>query len=359
MANYMNPFGMMPNSQELGGPTSSLGMANAIGRENLSMPFIQMAQQQQGMQTQEQAMKLQEMQSPLAVQARQAALQKQQAQDQAATILAPEKLKMDLAQVTADLKSLPAMTEEKIEKAKSAAMEAKGKPAANLINQLGDLEGALEKAPEGSRPMLYQHIIKQWQEMNPGAQLPRSLQQYNPEALKTLRFMKLHSIEQEQKLAAQAQKDVAAQRRTETTAGATVRAAEIAAEATKERGAAAETPAKAIARLQRELRQDPTNQEAQAELQGLVANEWSKSKQNDAGLMILEMQAIQGDQAARQQYEAEYTRKYNRFLKERNITSGTPSVGRSDVERAGWPYEPDKYNYRVGPNGRLQRSPKG
>ena len=36
-----------------------------------------------------------------------------------------------------------------------------------------------------------------------------------------------------------------------------------------------------------------------------------------------------------------------------------PKVMASFVKRSGFPYEPDKYVYRVGPNGSLQRKPKG
>lgn len=41
-----------------------------------------------------------------------------------------------------------------------------------------------------------------------------------------------------------------------------------------------------------------------------------------------------------------------------NTQSGLTAIDKTKVEGAGWAYEPDKYEYRVGPNGQVQRKKK-
>lgn len=50
--------------------------------------------------------------------------------------------------------------------------------------------------------------------------------------------------------------------------------------------------------------------------------------------------------------------RFKKELKDRGYMKGDDNDEKSKVEAAGWKYEPGKYEYRIGPDGKVQRRPK-
>jgi hypothetical protein len=197
---YINPGSMMPNPQDFES-TNLLSVQNARQRMDMAQPFIQMAQQQQAMEMQKKQQENSEFMSPEAMRSRFSGFQKTTAENTAAAQVAPEKAKFDVAKARGDLENLPFMNEKAKQEAIQAGREAQGKPYAKLIEDMGNLHAALEKAPEAIRPMLYQEGVKRWQMEHPGAQLPQEFQQYNPQTLAQVRYAQLHTPKFEQDMA--------------------------------------------------------------------------------------------------------------------------------------------------------------
>lgn len=199
MADYNNPFALVPRPSDFDS-TSPMQVYNAQTQMNMAQPFIDMARQKQQMSVQQEQMKTNEFASPQAQQARMSGFERQGAENTAAAQLAPVKGQADIAAERSRLQQMPSMTAQRIAEAEEATIVAKGRPQERLIRDLGNIEGALQNAPQEIRPMLYEEEIRRWQQRNPGAQLPQEFRTYNPENMALIRYASIYTPQYEQKL---------------------------------------------------------------------------------------------------------------------------------------------------------------
>jgi hypothetical protein len=214
--NYMNPFSAIDPSQLGSGATvSQAAMAGA--KATAAQPFIDMAQQSQGIDLATALQKFKEMMDPASVEARMSEQQLKGATNKANMELLPHQTAAAKAKAISDLELQPYMTEQKREEAIQAAREAQGKPAAALFAMGSEMYEAIEKVPEPMRPIAYQQMLERWKAQNPGAPIPKGMETYTPKTMQGLgmmRYGQLNSVGHQQGMAKQEADNAAAYTRT-------------------------------------------------------------------------------------------------------------------------------------------------
>lgn len=297
---YLNPASMMPSPQTFD-TTSPLQAMQAQTQMNIATPFLQMAQQGQGLDLQKKAQEVSEFMSPEGQAARLATLGKTRAEAEAATKVAPERALADIADAKRKVATSASLTDKDIAEAKDAAMKAQGAPVAQFYKDMADFNSALENAPEQIRPILYQHGIQQWQAQNPGAKLPPQFATYDPKLMGSIAYAHLHSVEQQQKIAALEvpaiaelrKAEIERQSREKIAQGAQQTQLEIAREHTKALTSGAKMNTQQQLSLMRErLRQNPNDEEARLSAEGILGTMHDALRQQDQNQNFADMLAI-------------------------------------------------------------------
>lgn len=355
---YMNAGSMAQNQNQVPNNPFWSGMMGQRNQAN-AYPFMQGQFQNQQMDLQRKAMEQEEFASPAAREARQSGLEKTGAVNRADISNLPFKTDAEKQRYIEEIRSLPTLTDEKIAKAGEVIRNVKSQPHRELLANLGTLYDRMHQLPEDTvgpdgfitsspRGQTYLNEIARFRMLNPGLDIPEGLRTYDPKNtmsdLASIRHSQLNSPEQvgKEKLAhitggyaleKEGMGNRSDERRAEITAGASRYTADKGAE----KAAAAETPAKAVARLHREIRANPDNQEAKDELSGYLNESFGKFLKDHPQKGSLDILAMQGmDNPNKQKQFLEQMQEIRGdYFKEHGID--TP-----------------KYEYRVA-QGKLQR----
>ena len=381
MADYNNPTNMLPDPDQfkVGGRPNFMSGMIATQRQQQAQPFLDMARQQMQQQTQTGEQTLQEYLSPQGQATRQA--QRQQIIDEGDVYSRTKDSKV--AQENEKGRLAPFMTDTQIEQAKLGTVVARHQLHSEPIKYFSGVFEHLQKVPEDQRANVYNTLVKTSGYDTGG--LPDDLKSYQGSTMGHLaaaRYAQVHTPEQEQKLAqaavpAQAQRDVAHIQ----TAG---RLAEINRQI---QGGVYGDIGRQQGVLERALRSgvDPdTGQKMTDEAKSNTADSLRRIKSKNVMDFVskdTEMErlnkmigAMSGDpkkqQASNDAYEAAFQASVKRGLqmeglRPEDFSGGTPGgapksnkVDSAAATKAFGKYEPDKYDYRMGPNGQVQRAIK-
>lgn len=323
---YLNPFGMVQNQNAVPSNPFWSGMVGQRNQAN-AYPFMQNSFQSQGLDLQKQAMEVGEFTSPLAQESRRTGLEEGIATKRSNMEILPFKTEHERKRYLEEIRALPALTDEKIARAGEVVRNVKAAPQRELLANLGTLYDMMHKLPDDSGPdgsmknpqraQTYLREVARFRMQNPGIDIPPQLRTYDPDNtmadLAAIRFNQLNSPEQvgkerienirgDYKLRDSELDNASRERQVAGTNAATRYAADKAAE----RAAANETPAKAIARLKKEIRENPKDQEAQDELHGYLQTEFSKylkERPEKGALDIMYMQGMNDPKSQVQYFE--------------------------------------------------------
>lgn len=200
---YMNPFAMITNPglmNATGIPDPGNMAAFEASRQNTrAQPFINMAEQNMQMDTAKKSSEMADYFSPEAAQQRAMERQLKGLETQSKITKAPKELQRDLDKIDAEIKKLPHQTEADIAAANELTRIAQGTPLAGFIGGLGDHYTAMEKVPEGARPLMWKQIIDI--EKAQGRKVPPGLEEWNQDTqnfLASIKHAQLNSIKQQQ-----------------------------------------------------------------------------------------------------------------------------------------------------------------
>lgn len=312
---YISPFAMAQNQNPVQGNPFWSGMMGERNQQN-AYPFMANALQGQEMDLAKKGMENQEFASPLAQRSRATGLQHGIQTKQSEMETLPFKTAADKLRYQEEIRAMPSLTDEKIAKAGEVMRQIKSQPHKELISSLGSLYDLLHKLPEdkmgpdgfvqsSQRGQVYLRELARWQMTHPGVEIPEMLRRYDSHNtmgdLAAIRFNQLNSPEQvgKEKLAhiqggykleEERMGNASAERRADTAAGA----ARYGADASRDRGQNQETPARALARLKREIRTNPSNQEAKDELEGYLQDGFSKYLKDHPETGNLQIMSMQG-----------------------------------------------------------------
>lgn len=213
MNDYINPFAAMGGLDTIESPF--LRSQERGNREILARPFIDMARQQQIMDMTKKDAELGEWSSPEAVAARRSKIQENQMTSQHNMMRMPDATAA-INQENKDKVSLaPYLTEQHKQQAIEVARKAAGGPAQRFFDEIGSANQEIRKVGNNpaAREMLAQKFIQRWKDMNPGAQLPASMQKYDQLAWDMAENVSLYSKEHRQKLELEEGKQSSAEER--------------------------------------------------------------------------------------------------------------------------------------------------
>lgn len=336
---YANPFGLFQDQNPIPSNPFMSGFQSQTNQRT-AMPFINQARESSQLELMKKQMMTGEEMSPEAQGARMSAYPLQQAQNESkGRMIKPEEeaQRMRLAE---EIRAMPGMTDEKIAKAHLATQNAKAAPHRELLSELGQLYDVVKDAPEQARPFLYLSALNRWKQTHPGSDVPEQFRNYNEAMLPDLgaiRHSQLYTPEQVGK---------------ERITGMQTRSAEGIAGGHDQtsiqvegmRGASAravasihansqETPPKAEARLRKELRDNPNNEDAQRELTGYLEERFDKSFQRDNLGNMLQIQATSKPEAMQKYLVYREQQKARLFMNE-GVYGDIPPEGRDWVIRA-------------------------
>lgn len=350
---YVNPFTIQQNNAVPSNPFWS-GMVQGQ-TERQAQPFIGMAQQSQGLDLQKKQIETGEFADPRSVAARMTGQDLTTAQNQSKTSMVPVQEDAERRRIAEEIRALPDMTNEKIEKARLATMNAKGAPQRELFSELGSLYEPMSQAKgEQEKAFLYLGAINRWEQTHPGIKLPDNLRNYSPgieSDIAAIRHAQIYTTEQVGKERVGHITGQYGQQREETQQGGANYRAEIAARAhmygadkSAERVQGQETPPKAVARLRRELSQNPDQPEKMDEYRAHLEDQWQQQTQRDPGLTILRIRSLTAESPQeKQQAQKQYDQMRNQFFGEKGIYLDAPESGTVKAGKDG-----KKYRYKGG-----------
>jgi len=176
---YINPFSAMSGDTSIESPF--LRDQNRAERTSMAMPFLDMARQNQQMDIQKKQMEHSEFASPLAQQLRQQTMQTGLVKQQQTARQLPWDTDEAISNAKKTITSNPAITQKMIDEADSAAMKARGHPAAQLFNDVAAVQQEIKKLPSEAAQRIYaEKFIEQFKAKNPGATLPKFMETYDP-----------------------------------------------------------------------------------------------------------------------------------------------------------------------------------
>lgn len=370
---YINPFSGMGGDATIESPF--LRSMDRGTRHNLAAPFIEMAQQNQQMDMQKKQLEHSEFASPLAQQLRQQKMQTGLVEQQQRARALPWTTDAEISDAESKIRSNPAMTEQRIAEAEQLVIKARGTPAQKLFEEIGTLNAGLKQLPESARPMAAQKAIEQFQARYPGAQLPAIMREYNPLNWDMAEYVAIQTARHRQEMEKERFQQGEMTRREEIQSGDRRYAADKqydravdAAVARNSGTGKPENESQARARIRRTLADrnasPEAKEDAQAELKGYL--EAQILKEIDTRYLEISQTREYKDTDPRK-VTAKSIRKevYDRAAQEiKSASTGgaptpTPRASIEEAAKASWgSYEPSKYVYRVGPNGKLQRAAK-
>lgn len=290
--NYINPFGMMPQNSDFASP-SFLQVLMAHRNREMSMPFIQNAQQMQQMEMQRQQMETQEFTSPEAAEARMTGFQATTAQNRNKIANAPILGEKEREEAKARIKELPYITEKNIADAEQLTIEARGKPAQKLLDEMGAIHEQLQRLPEHARNMAYQEQLRSWQQRNPGAQVPPNFRQYNPQLLAMARYASINTPKHVQDLEQTKLKGLMDIEARGVSAQATRDAAAISAQSGSSQKRNNQQERNHYMRIYTDPNANPEDRQVAYEtLEGLATDEFEKVKKSDKRLSNMDIDYI-------------------------------------------------------------------
>lgn len=311
----INPFSISKDNAVPSNPFWSGVIQGDTERE--AAPFIQNAQQSQALDLQRKAIETGEFSDPRAVRARMSGHDLTATKNESEGRLTPKREEAEVARLREEVRSLPHITDAKIAQSQQMTNVAEGTPYHALHGTLASLYPDIHDKPLDQQMQAYSGAIRKWKQENPRAQLPAHFDpdnmmtgdsfkkiimpdiqhmflggQNTPEQVGKERIVALQGNNQinEQRVRNQGSQTVA-----EINADAHVRGAQLHLNS-------GETPPKAIVRLQKELRQNPDNQEAQRELTGYINSEFETRFSKDGRGQMLAVQA-NSDPKASEMYE--------------------------------------------------------
>lgn len=218
MNDYINPFTAMGGLDTIENPF--LRDAERAKRSALAAPFIDMARQNQIMDLTKKDSELGEWSSPDAVRARQLKLQENAMTSEHNMLRMPDATLAQNQENKDKVTLSPYLTEQKKQEAIELARQARGKPAERLFKEIGAANAVLRRAGDNlaARELLAQQFIKRWQDMNPGAQLPESMQKYDQMAWDMAEAISMYSIPHRQEMQKIESKNDSAEERARTMA---------------------------------------------------------------------------------------------------------------------------------------------
>lgn len=333
---YVNPFGIQQNNAV---PTNPFWSGTIQGQtERQAQPFINNAQQSQGLDLQRKAIETGEFADPRAVRARMSGQELTAAKNESGLRNQPTLEKAERARLDEEIRSLPGVTDAKIAQAQEATRLAQTAPHREMLQDLGQLYPVLQKASEQEKPFLYLSKIEQMKAK--GIKVPESLANYDPRHLGDLAALyhaqvmtpeqvgKERVVDQQggnhlEGIAMQGANSLAV---AQTSADAHIRGAQIHANN-------AETPAKAEARLRKEMRKDPGNEDTRRELAGYLEERFDKSFQKDGLGNMLQIQAMQ-DKGKMNQYLSYKEQQKARLFMNEGLYGDIDAQGRDWIMRA-------------------------
>lgn len=377
---YINPASMFadPDQFKVGGRPNFMSGMVAAQRQQQATPFLDMAKQQMQQQTQTGEQTLQEFMSPQGQETRKA--QRQQIIDEGDVYSRTKDSRV--AQENEKGRLAPFMTDKQIEDAKLGAEVARHELHSEPIKYFSGVFEHLSKVPEEQRKSIYDTLVKTsgYNTNN----LPEDLKSYQGSTMGHLaaaRYAQVHTPQQEQKLAqeqvpAEAQRDVA---RIQEAGKLAVINRQIAGGVYGDLGRQTGVLEKALRTGIDPDTGKPMDQEGKQATQESLKRIRSKNvmdfvtKQTEMERLAKMIGDMSGDpvkqKAANDAYEAAHQAAWRRGLQLEgmspedfsNPTGAAPKQGKVDsasVTKAFGKYEPDKYDYRVGPGGTLQRAVK-
>lgn len=333
---YVNPFGIQQNNAVPSNPFWSGTIQGQTERQ--AQPFINNAQQSQGLDLQKKAIETGEFADPRAVRARMSGQDLQAAKNESGLRNQPTMEKYEKARLDEEIRSLPGVTDAKIAQAQEATRMAQTAPHREMLHDLGQLYPVMQKASEQEKPFLYLSKIEQMKAK--GIKVPDNLAQYDPRHLGDLAALyhaqimtpeqvgKERVVDQQganhlEGIAMQGANSLAV---AETSARAHIEGARLHVQA-------GETPAKAEARIRKELRKDPGNEESRRELSGYLEEKFDKSFQKDGLGNMLQIQAMQDKEKMNQYLSYREQQKARLFMNE-GLYGDIDAQGRDWVMRA-------------------------
>lgn len=303
---YVNPFAMYQNVNSVpNNPFYSDMMRHDFQKQ--ATPFIDRMNQSGNMDLMKKGIETGEFASPEATQARMTGHQKRTAENQSYMSMQPHRDNAEQARLAAEIEALPYLNKEKIEKAKLMARQVEGTPMKELYATLGQLYDHMKDAKPEEQGFLYANAINRFQQTNPGVEIPPPLRVFRPDMIgdfAAIRHSQLFTPEQVGRERVQHIQGGYGENVANINANRAVDVANIQARAHVQGAQAGresmETPQRAMARLRRQLRDDPNNEEVQREYSGYVASEFEQRFSRDPRAQMMAVQANSSPEKAKE-----------------------------------------------------------
>lgn len=300
MDQYINPFGIQQNNAVPSNPFYS-GMVQQQTQQQ-AQPFIDMAQQSRGLSLQKQGIETGEFADPRAVRARMSGHDLTATQNESKIAMQPKIDEHERKRLSEEIRAMPGMTDAKIAQAAEVTRNARSAPHREMLMNLGQLYPMLQKASDTEKPFLYASAVERMKGL--GIQVPKNFQNYDERFLPDLAALYHNQIFSPEQVGRE--RIVDQQGRNNLDVQALRNEGQLAVQnahnsgslrVAQERGAVAETPQRAEARLRRELRANPNNEEAGRELKGYLEERFDQRFQKDGLGNMLQIQASQNPEA--------------------------------------------------------------
>lgn len=336
---YINPMQMYQNVNSA--PNNPFWSGYQGGQfQQQAQPFIDMMRQGAGYDLQKKAMETGEFMGSTAQAQREAERQAATAKSQYTIATEPERAQTDITGFQQTRRKMPDLTDAEIAKARQTVMNAQSAPAREFIAEAGALADHFDNLDEGQRQQAYDQFINRWHMTHPGAVLPEHLRKYSPELHREMKAIHYASVNTPEQIGRERLKDMEVtgglQRETLQQAGATDRAL---IQGQSQRAVAsihantAETPQKAEARIRRQLRDNPNDEDAQRELRGYIEDRFDQRFQRDGLGQMLQVQAASDPKNLTRYLTYREQQKARLFMNE-GIYGDVDGEGRSAVLRA-------------------------
>lgn len=362
---YENPFSAV-NPQSFAGNPSGPGFVNqwetgaATEKSEMAKPFIQNMFSRDIMELAKKKMETGEFMDPAAAKLRKDKQALESEQTASKRQMVDPQLKADIAEAETKMRTFGPEADAKIAQSRKIVQDIKDAPIQKMLREFGDYSKTIddveaENKKKGLKPLdgftkkdHYDQFVKNFKEQHPDLTIPPNLEHWSANTdkyLATNRLMALHSIDHEQKMEIQKEKDKSDERSASIHAGATVAAAGIAA---TQSGKNTETVAGSKEEREMGRKVEAVNR-AEEKARGDLA--YMRLKTPDERSQYLDM--------VKQRALSNYN-----DVTGGNMTSGSKGsqeqqAVKQGVESSGYSFEPDKFEYRKNPQtGIWQRKPK-
>lgn len=366
---YFNPDNVIPQTEFAKNPFWS-GYQAAEKRQMMT-PFMENAKQREALELQKKQQETMEFMSPEARDARMSKFGATAAKNQ-----------FDAAEARQKLELLPHDRKLKIAETKQKIDQIEAAPVKEMIKELGASAQSIRRLPEQHRPMAYQQLLQRLKMQNPSMQIPPQFQQYSPQLmqeLENIEYSLVYTPEHQRTMEGkQFDADAAMDRTREQ--GRTSRA--VAAmnnagamertQVTAREGRPVNIPQR-IVQINKEMPNATPERQAELriELNKYIISEIydmeSKSRRIQNASLYEHSPGEMGEKA-RKTIEEERRRIRNEVYSLYGLREDRPAPapaggqGTAQIQQAlsaaGEQYQPDKFEYKIGPNGTVLKRPK-